>query len=243
MSGAVMMVGIGIIAALLGLVAGTGIHVAAVRLPAGLTPLGAPVCAGCAAPVPPQALLPWSRTTCTACGAESDRQRLATQLAAAVLVVLALFLHGLTVSGISVAVFSLILLLILRIDWQHHLIYVATIVPGIVVAFAVAALTSPEKLISALVAAALEGFAFALFFVLAMVIYRRQALGFGDILLAVLIGAMTGLGQVVSAMFIGMVLAALGGVLLVLIGVRTWHDYIPYGAYLCAGAILVLLIP
>ena len=44
-------------------------------------------------------------------------------------------------------------------------------------------------------------------------------------------------GVLVNGGFLG------AGVLLVLIGVRTWDDYMPYGACLCAGAILVLLIP
>jgi leader peptidase (prepilin peptidase)/N-methyltransferase len=82
---------------------------------------------------------------------------------------------------------------------------------------------------------------FALFFALAMLIYRQQALGFGDILLAVLIGTMTGIHSILPALFAGMFLAAVGGLLLIAIGIRTRRDYIPYGAYLCAGTILVLI--
>ena len=41
---------------------------------------------------------------------------------------------------------------------------------------------------------------------------------------------------------LGYALAALGGLLLVALRVRTMRDYIPYGAYLCAGTIATLLI-
>jgi hypothetical protein len=47
------------------------------------------------------------------------------------------------------------------------------------------------------------GIAIALFFALAVVIYRQQALGFGDILLAILIGAMTGLGTMLVLLWPG----------------------------------------
>jgi leader peptidase (prepilin peptidase) / N-methyltransferase len=54
---------------------------------------------------------------------------------------------------------------------------------------------------------------------------------------------MAGIDKVVPALLLGMLLGALGGLFLVAIGKRTRHDFIPYGAYLCAGAIVVLLIP
>ncbi|MBX6341626.1 MAG: prepilin peptidase, partial [Thermomicrobiaceae bacterium] len=56
-----------------------------------------------------------------------------------------------------------------------------------------------------------------------------------------LIGALPGRELVVPAIFYGMALAALGGVFLIAIRRRGRRDYIPYGAYLCLGTILVLL--
>lgn len=158
------------------------------------------------------------------------------------LVIAAIIVYHLTLVGVAVSLFSLLLLLILRIDWQHHLIYTVTIVPGIMLALALAGLRSTTALLSASVAGIGAGLVFAFFFALAMLIYRKQALGFGDILLAVLIGTMTGVRSIIPALFLGMLLAAAGGLLLVVIGMRTRRDYIPYGAYLCAGTIIVLLV-
>ncbi|MGN6699764.1 MAG: prepilin peptidase, partial [Thermomicrobiales bacterium] len=78
-------------------------------------------------------------------------------------------------------------------------------------------------------------------YLLALAIYRRRALGFGDVLLAALIGAMAG-PNVGVALIIGMFLGAVGGLALVALKVRTMRDYIPYGAYLCAGTIIALLL-
>jgi leader peptidase (prepilin peptidase) / N-methyltransferase len=43
------------------------------------------------------------------------------------------------------------------------------------------------------------------------------------------------------ALFLGMFLAAFGGLFLIAIRQRTRTDYIPYGAYLCLGAIIVVI--
>lgn len=224
-----------------GAFAGALIHAVAVRLPAEQTALGAPVCTGCRQPLPARRLVPFTRGTCPSCGAPAPWHKTATEAAAALITVLALAVQGLNYRGVTAALFGLVLLLILRIDWIYHLIYTITIAPSLVLAFGAAAIRSSGMLLSAVLAAAAAAIVFGGLFALAILIYKQQALGFGDILLAALIGAMTGVRYVAPAIFIGMLLAAVGGLFLIAIGKRTRRDYIPYGAYLCAGTILVLL--
>lgn len=224
-----------------GAVGGALLNAVATRLPVDLTALGPPACTTCKTELPTGHLLPFARGACPHCGAPTPWHKTATELGAAALTILALLLHGFTYQGLTTALFSLVLLLILRIDWVHHLIYVVTIAPPLMVALALAGFHSPGRLLSVAAAAAGAGLVFLLFFALALLIYRTQALGFGDILLVVLIGAMTGHQRVVPAIFLGMVLAAAGGLLLIALRLRTRRDYIPYGAYLCAGTIAVLL--
>jgi leader peptidase (prepilin peptidase) / N-methyltransferase len=226
-----------------GLFAGTLIHAISLRLPARLGPLGSAICHSCHAPLPGSAWVPLLPVTCPSCQARTNWHKPATELTAAVLVFLALFIHGLTLPGISTALFVLVLLQVLRIDWQHHLIFTIVIVPGSLLALLLAVMESGFELISALLAAIGAALVFGFFYVLALVIYRRRALGRGDILLAFLIGAMARFELVFFALIVGMLLAAAGGLFLIAIGKRTRHDFIPYGAYLCAGAIIVLLLP
>lgn len=223
--------------------AGSIIHAVSIRLPARKEPLGRPICAHCNEPMTLRSFIPFLPGTCPSCGERVNWHKPATELAALAVVVLALVSHGLTLNGFTYALFCLILLLILRIDWQHHLIYTVVIVPGVVLAFFLAVLDSQSALVSALIAAAGAGLLFAGFFGLAILIYRKRAMGFGDILLAFLIGAMARIDLIVGALLLGMLLAALGGLFLIAIGKRTRYDYIPYGAYLCLGAMIVLLLP
>jgi len=164
-------------------------------------------------------------------------------LAFAALAVAALTLAD--VNWLRVALRALLiadLLLILRIDWQHHLIQDRTILAGGVLALAAAASKSTEALLGAALAGLGAALAFFLFYLLARLIYRQSALGFGDVLLAGLIGAAVGPAGVFGTLFWGMVLASLGGLLISLLR-RNLRTYFAYGAYLAAVAIGVLALP
>ena len=169
-----------------------------------------------------------------------DWPKLATDAGAAIIVAVALWRHGDSFDALRAAVFALALLLVLRIDWQNHLIFSITILPAVIVALAFQAYASMDELIWSLGAMIGAGLVFLLLFLLAIIMYGKRALGLGDIWLAALIGAMTG-ENAFTAIVLGMFLAGFGGLFLILIRVRSRTDYIPYGAYLCLGAIAIVL--
>jgi leader peptidase (prepilin peptidase) / N-methyltransferase len=221
-------------------IAGSLINAVATRLPAEGDPpvVGPPLRPGTHQP-DSFALVPFAGAWQRGNGG-IDLPKLATDLGATAITLFAFTRNDSWFDGVRAAVFALILLLILRIDWQHHLIFTITIAPAIIVALLFQAFDSMSALAWAVGAGVGAAFVFAFFFVLALVIYRRRALGFGDVLLAALIGAMTGSVAHV-AILLGMFLAAIGGLFLIAIRVRSRTDYIPYGAYLCLGAIIVIL--
>ncbi|CCF85264.1 prepilin peptidase [Nitrolancea hollandica] len=226
-----------------GSLAGTAIHALADRLPAGLTPAGPIICTGCRSRFPIDRFIPGRRGICGSCGQELSWYKPVTELAAAGITIVAFLLHGLSGAGLVAGIFSLILLLILRVDWQYHLISGITILPGLALALGAAAFRSEQELLSAATAAVGAGVVFLAFYAVGILLYRQPALGFGDVLLAMLIGAMTGTRQVVLALFIGMVVAVTaGGIIAVMIDHQNRRGFIPFGAYLCAAAILVLLL-
>ena len=232
---------------LLGLAIGGWIDHAAIAIPAERSPWRFPACPDCAARWRGVALLPvvgaLIARRCPACAAPIGPMRPLTEATTGILFALALWRAASPAEFVALALFTVLLLLILRIDWQNHLIFQNTIVVGIMIALAYAAILSPapHALLWSLVAAVGAAGLFLFLYFLALLIYRRRALGFGDVLLAALIGAMAG-EQAFLALFIGMILGAAGGLLLVALRVRTMRDYIPYGAYLCAGTIIALFV-
>jgi leader peptidase (prepilin peptidase) / N-methyltransferase len=233
--------------AVAGLAVGTWIDHAAAAIPDRRPLWRLPVCPECGAGWRGLALVPLIgpllARRCPRCEAAITPLRPLTEATTGILFALALWRSGPTVEFAALAAFTVVLLLILRIDWQNHLIFQNTIIVGLLLALGYAAIGSraPNALLWSTAAAIGAAFLFLFLYFLAIALYRRRALGFGDVLLAALIGAMAG-PNVGMALFIGMILGAGGGLLLVALRVRTMRDYIPYGAYLCAGTIITLLV-
>ena len=148
------------------------------------------------------------------------------------------------------SIFGLVLVQVIFFDFEHRLILDRVMFPSI----ALAALVG----ISALVAPGLGlwrqpwwagiamGFiAGAIFLILSLVgavIFKAEALGFGDVKLAAFMGLLLGWPYTFTAIFYGVLLAGV-----VAIGVIVWRrsmkGSIAYGPYLALGALILLLSP
>ncbi len=82
---------------------------------------------------------------------------------------------------------------------------------------------------------------FLLLFLVGLLVFRVKALGFGDVLLAGMIGSMTGVGLTLSALFLGALVSGPGSAALLLLRRKRSRDFIPYGVGMCLAAMLVLL--
>ena len=70
----------------------------------------------------------------------------------------------------------------------------------------------------------------------------RGALGAGDTKLALLIGAMAGMPGVFNALFFGVALGGLGALFYLTVLRRGRKEFMPYGPYLAAGAIIFFFL-
>lgn len=229
-----------LVAILLGGLLGTIVNVVATRLPADLPLLGPPLRSADGLP-DPRGLIPYLGARNGTSGA-IDWPNLSAQLGAAMLAGAALIIHGFSWSSLEAVVLTTILLAILRIDWQHHLIFMLTIWPGVLVALLFSLLDSRTQFLSSLVAGIAAAGVFLFLYILAILIYRKRALGLGDVFLAGLIGTMVGLQFITITLLAGMFVAAVGGLLLIALRLRSRKDYIPYGAYLSAATIVAVLL-
>jgi leader peptidase (prepilin peptidase)/N-methyltransferase len=71
-------------------------------------------------------------------------------------------------------------------------------------------------------------------------IFKAEALGFGDVKLALFMGLLLGWPYTLTALFYGVLLAAVGAVAFIVTH-RSVKGTIAYGPYLAAGALLMLL--
>lgn len=144
--------------------------------------------------------------------------------------------YGWSSAFVVLTVFCGLLLLISIVDLEHSVVPNIVVGPGMVLALIASVLRPSPGLVSAVVGAALGS---GIFLLLALV--RRDALGFGDVKLAALIGMMTGFPMVLQALIVGIVFGGLSAAMLLLTRTRNAKQYIPYAPYLAAGCIATLL--
>ncbi len=162
---------------------------------------------------------------------------------------LALYLRfGLSAAFFVFSLFILILILVTFIDWEHYLIPVLVVYPGIVLGLLfnflfrnlavrqIPVFNLKESVIGALLGAGLIYF----LRVFGKIIFKKEAMGEGDIYLLAMIGAFLGWKAVLLTIFFSSLIGVIITLLLVFIGLKKITDHIPFGPYLSLGAVIAL---
>jgi leader peptidase (prepilin peptidase)/N-methyltransferase len=153
-----------------------------------------------------------------------------------------LWIHlGPSVKLLLYMVYSIVFALILITDFERRLILNAVTFPAILFALA-ASFVTPEMTWWSALAGGVIGFAFfSLAVLVGNLVYGRGALGEGDISLALFVGLITGFPLIIEAIVLTIVIGGAIVIILLALRIRRLHDYIPYGPFLIAGAIITLL--
>lgn len=232
--------------AILGLLAGVVLNLAADHLPQRRSILHPARCLYCQAEwglLDSFSLLSFIllRGHCPHCGAPHPWRRPLLELVT--MLSFACFWHryGPSPKLVLTSVYSCILLLVFVIDLEHRLILRVVILPGIAIAILGSFFYPGMNVYRAVLGGA---FAFIFFYLVAIVgrlVFRRTAMGRGDANLAAFIGLITGFPDVILALIIGVLLGGLVSLILVLGKVKSLRSYVPYGVFLAAGGVAVLV--
>ena len=146
------------------------------------------------------------------------------------------------------SLFALVLIQVIFFDFEHHLILDRIMFPAMLLAL----LVTLSPLISqhlglwqqpwwmGLVMGLGAGLLFLLLALAGSSIFKAEALGFGDVKLALFIGLLLGWPYTFTALFYGVLLAAIGALAFIVIH-RSLKGTIAYGPYLASGALLMLM--
>ena len=152
-------------------------------------------------------------------------------------------IYGLQPVFYYLAFVCVVLMVTGAIDWLYRSIYTFVILGGTLIVLVTAPLVGLDWRL-ALLGALAGGFIFALFYLLARILFPGAgvAFGLGDVYLAIFIGAAVGLLNLGPALFYGMLMAGLAsaGILIARRTGRPTPTYIAYGSYLCLGVILYI---
>ncbi|MBE2198508.1 MAG: prepilin peptidase [Anaerolinea sp.] len=224
--------------ALLGLVAGVVINALADDLPQRRRP-SPPHCHNCQHRYAPSHWLGLGR--CAQCGAAPRRRALWVVAGTAVLFASLPSLIpervNLWVNGLYTAVFILVIV----IDLEHKLILDVVTLPVTAVALLLSFVVSDNNIRLALVGAVVGFVLFFIVYWIGQLIFGPGALGYGDVKLALAMGAMLGFHRILFALGLAILL---GGVIsAALLLSRRFHrySYLPYGQYLAIAGIIMLI--
>lgn len=142
--------------------------------------------------------------------------------------------------------FSLVVLSL--IDFEHYILPDVLTYPLLGAGFLLAVLypgrLGPAEIGSALlrslIGAAVGGGSLWLIGLLGKAVFRKEAMGLGDVKLMAAVGAWQGWEMALFAIFLGALVAALVGVALILLKKAGWGSKIPFGPYLAVGSFLTL---
>jgi len=246
-----------IIVFILGAVIGSFLNVCIYRLPRGIsivTPSS--MCPSCRRPIKFYDNIPiisyiLLRGRCRECGSRiSIRYPLVEALNALLFVSV---LHRFGPDGPVVLVAYLLfvssLLVITFIDLDFQIIPDRITIPWIVVSLILGATVLPDPFLghdplgfrSSLIGALSGGGLFYLIAIVGRAIFRKDAMGGGDIKLMAVVGGMLGYKGVILTTFIGSLVGSIVGVMVILHNRQGWGVRIPFGPFLALGAIISLL--
>ena len=153
------------------------------------------------------------------------------------------------------SIFVLILVQVIFFDFEHHLILDRVMFPSMGLALVAALVGRPwwagglffnrplvdgTPLFDALAMGVAAGLLFLIIALVGAAIFKSEAMGFGDVQLAFFIGLLLGWPYTFTALFYGVVLAAVGAVVFI-VSHRSMRGTIAYGPYLALGTMLLLL--
>ena len=141
------------------------------------------------------------------------------------------------------SVFVVVLVQVIFFDFEHRLILDRVMFPSMAAALLLSLSGDPwfsgHDWWHGIATGVVAGLLFLLLALVGSAIFKAEALGFGDVKLAVFMGLLLGPLPTITALFYGVVLAGV-----VSVGFIIWHrslkGSIAYGPYLAAGALIVL---
>jgi leader peptidase (prepilin peptidase)/N-methyltransferase len=135
-----------------------------------------------------------------------------------------------------------LLVFIFVVDLEHRLILDVSLFPAILALILIAAIFDHRAFAAMLIGLVIYGGLFLLLYGLGYLLYHTEALGLGDVKLAMFIGLLVGYPSVVQALVLGGLIGAAVSLLLLGVGVASRRTFIPYGIFMASGAMLALLL-
>ena len=242
----------------LGLIIGSFLNVCICRMPGGMSVVSpSSRCVSCGTPIKFYDNVPilsyiLLRGRCRSCKARLSIQYPLVEFlnAALYIIVLNRFGPGSIAVLLVYLVFISSLIVIFFIDLEHQIIPNSITFPGMLLAVILGSTILPDPFLrsellgfkSSITGFLAGGGSFYLIAVTGKAIFKKDAMGGGDIKMMAMVGGLLGWKGVLLTTFLGSLLGSVTGVSLILLKGREWGSKIPFGPYLAIGALVSLFL-
>ena len=150
-------------------------------------------------------------------------------------------IYGLSVQTLIYIILSSALIIIAFIDLNEQIVPDVISLPGIVTGFIISFFVPYISFINSALGVVVGGGIILIIALVGSMIFKKEAMGGGDIKLAAMIGAFLGWRYTIISLFLGFFLGALAGIFLILSKIKSKEDMVPFGPFIALGSLITLL--
>ena len=150
-------------------------------------------------------------------------------------------IYGLSVQTLIYIILSSALIIIAFIDLKEQMVPDVISLPGIAIGCILSFFVSYISFISSALGVVVGGGIILIIGFAGSLIFKKEAMGGGDVKLAAMIGAFLGWRYIIISLFLGFFLGALTGIILIITKIKKREDAIPFGPFIVLGSFITLL--
>jgi len=232
---------------ILGLIVGSFSNVCIYRIPKNESIIfPASHCPKCHSPIKPVDNIPLLsyillKGRCRNCKSKISIQYPIVEFLTGLIYLIFYLIYGLSIQTLIYIILSSALIIIAFIDLNEEIVPDVVSLPGIVIGFIVSFFVPYISFINSGLGVIVGGGIILIIGMAGSVIFKKEAMGGGDVKLAAMIGAFLGWRFIIISLFLGFFLGALAGIILILSKIKSREDAVPFGPFIVLGSFITLL--
>jgi len=150
-------------------------------------------------------------------------------------------IYGLSIQSLIYIILSSALIIIAFIDLNQQIVPDIISLPGIVIGFIISFFVPYISFINSAIGVLVGGGIILIIGMAGSIIFKKEAMGGGDVKLAAMIGAFLGWKYIIISLFLGFFTGALAGIFLIVAKIKSREDMVPFGPFIVLGSFITLL--
>jgi leader peptidase (prepilin peptidase)/N-methyltransferase len=178
---------------------------------------------------------------CRKCGEKISIRYPIVEFLTGAIYLLIFLIYGRSYQTLIYALLSSALIIISFIDLDEQIIPDEISLPGIIIGFALSFIVPYISYFNSILGIITGGGIIFLIALVGLAIFKKEAMGGGDVKLSAMIGAFIGWKYIIISLFIGFFIGAIAGILLILLKIRNRDDLVPFGPFIVLGSLITIL--